>query len=183
MACSVEILLGVTGSIAAYKAAELVRLMTAREWGVSVVMTPAAERFVGELTFRTLTRRPVARDMFAPEAGAKPVHIALAQRADIYLIAPCSADILAKLAHGLADDVLCCTALAFKGPLLLAPSMNEAMWDHPAVRANLDVLTGRGVTIVSVGQGDLACGDTGRGRMAEPRTILDAVDALLPADR
>ena len=174
-----HILLGVTGSIAAYKAADLVRLMTAREWDVSVVMTRAAKQFVGELTFRTLSRNPVSVEMFAETAEWKAGHISLAEWADLLVIAPCTANMVATLAHGLADDLLSCTALAFDGPLVIAPAMNEKMWDHPAVQANMETLKERGAGVVEVGTGDLACGRQGRGRMAEPEQIVTAVsDAI-----
>jgi phosphopantothenoylcysteine decarboxylase/phosphopantothenate--cysteine ligase len=176
---SPHILLGVTGSIAAYKAAELVRLFKAKGWDVSVVMTRAATRFVSELTFRTLSQNPVAVDMF-PEGGDwLPEHISLADRADIMVIAPCTANVMAKLAHGLADDLLSCTALATQAAMLLAPAMNVKMWDHPATRANLKTLQARGVQIVDVGSGDLACGYQGKGRMADVDDIVDAVETLL----
>jgi len=175
MAQKKHVLLGVTGSIAAYKAAELVRLMIIREWEVSVVMTRAATEFVSELTFRTLSRNPVAVEMFAERETWRPEHIALADWADVYLIAPCTANVVAKLAHGLADDLLTCTALATRAPLLIAPAMNEKMWEHPATQANVATLKARGVRIVEVGEGELACGYEGRGRMAAPETILQAV--------
>jgi phosphopantothenoylcysteine decarboxylase/phosphopantothenate--cysteine ligase len=174
-----HVLLGVTGSIAAYKAAELVRLMKARDWDVSVVMTLAATRFVGELTFRTLSRNPVAVDMFKESTEWRPEHISLAERADAMLIAPCTANVMAKLAHGLADDLLTCTALATEAPLVLAPAMNEKMWDHPATRANTALLRARGARFVEVGSGDLACGYQGRGRMADVGLIMDAVVEVL----
>ena len=132
MAISKEIVLGVTGSIAAYKAAEIVRLIRKRGWEVSVIMTRAATAFITELTLRTLARRPVAMDMFRDTDVWEVEHIALADRADALLIAPCTANVLAKLAHGLADDPLSCTALACRAPLLIAPAMNARMWDHPA---------------------------------------------------
>lgn len=174
-----RIVLGVTGSIAAYKAAELVRLMTKRGWDVSVVMTRAATQFVGELTFRTLSRKPVAVDMFAPAPTWQPEHIALADRADVLAIAPCTANVLAKLAHGIADDELTCTALACPAPLVLAPAMNVNMWNHPATQANLATLRARGAAVVEPGEGDLACGYEGKGRMAEPEQVLAAVARCL----
>jgi phosphopantothenoylcysteine synthetase/decarboxylase len=171
-----QVVLGVTGSIAAYKAAELVRRLVAREWTVWVVMTRSATEFVSELTFRTLSRNPVAVDMFRRVEDWRPEHIALAERADVLAIAPCTANVLAKLAHGVADDPLSCTALACKAPLVVAPAMNEGMWDHPATRANVATLRSRGVHLVDVGTGDLACGCEGRGRMAEVDAIVAAVE-------
>ncbi|MFH1478083.1 MAG: flavoprotein [Verrucomicrobiota bacterium] len=175
MADNKHIVLGVTGSIAAYKAAELARLMIKKNWEVSVVMTRAATRFVGELTFRTLTRRSVALDMFQETEAWRPTHIALAEWADALVIAPCTANVMAKLAHGLADDALSATALACQAPLVVAPAMNKKMWDHPATRENLRLLKSRGVVIVDVEQGELACGYEGRGRLAAPETIMKAV--------
>ncbi len=176
-----EIVLGVTGSIAAYKAAELVRLMVRTGWDVHVVMTAAAARFVTPLTFRTLSRRPVVLDAFEDPEEWVPGHIALAERAAVLVVAPCTANVLAKLAHGLADDALSATALACRAPLVLAPAMNTGMWDHPATRANLALLRQRGARIVEAGTGDLACGTSGKGRMAEPDLVMQAVQRALPA--
>jgi phosphopantothenoylcysteine decarboxylase/phosphopantothenate--cysteine ligase len=177
-----HIVLGVTGSIAAYKAAELVRIMRTRDWDVSVIMTESALEFVGDLTFRTLSRNPVGIDMFEESGSWMPDHISFAERADVLLIAPCTANVLAKLANGLADDLLSCTALATKAPVLIAPAMNVNMWEHPATRANVDLLRSRGVHIVDVGSGDLACGYQGRGRMAALDDIIAAVAARLGLD-
>lgn len=174
-----QIVLGVTGSIAAYKAAELVRLMISRQWDVRVVMTAAAAHFVGELTFRTLSQNPVAVDMFADRPEWKPEHISLADRADVMVISPCTANVMAKLAHGLADDLLTCTALATRAPLVVAPAMNEKMWEHPATQANAAVLRERDVRMVDVGSGDLACGYQGKGRLASLDDILAAVASAL----
>lgn len=169
-----HIVLGVTGSIAAYKAAELVRQFKIRGWDVSVIMTQAAARFVGELTFRTLSQNPVLVDMFEKTEDWNPVHISYAERASLLLIAPCTANVIAKLAHGLADDSLTATALACSAPLLIAPAMNEKMWDHPATRANVAALKQRGVEFIDVAEGDLACGRKGRGRMADVDAIVAA---------
>jgi phosphopantothenoylcysteine synthetase/decarboxylase len=176
-----RVVLGVTGSIAAYKAAELVRLMRKRDWQVRVIMTRAATRFVGELTFQTLSQNPVAVEMFDPDVEWVPGHIALADDADVMVIAPCTANVMAKLAHGLADDLLSATALASGAPLVVAPAMNVKMWDHPATQANLATLRGRGVRIVDVGVGDLACGYEGKGRLAELEDIMAAVADVLEA--
>lgn len=170
-----HVLVGVTGSIAAYKAAELVRLMKKAGWDVTVVMTEAATCFVGPLTFRTLSGNPVAVEMFPDPAPETVPHIALSDWADTMVIAPCTANVMAKLAHGIADDLLTCTALACTAPLVVAPAMNEKMWDHPATQANLGVLRERGVQVIEVASGDLACGYQGRGRLAELETILAAV--------
>ena len=174
-----HIVLGVTGSIAAYKAADLTRLMMKRKWNVSVVMTAAATRFVGELTFRTLSRNAVGVDMFDPGLEWMPDHIGLADRADVLAIAPCTANVIAKLAQGLADDLLCATALACRAPLLIAPAMNDNMWDHPATRNNVRLLKERGVLWVEPATGDLACNRQGRGRMAEPDAIAAAIATVL----
>ncbi len=172
-------IVGVTGSIAAYKAVELTRLMKKRGWEVSVIMTAAATRFVGELTFRTLSQNPVGVEMFDPGIEWNPDHIALADRADVVVIAPCTANVLAKLAHGLCDDLLSATVLACRAPLVLAPAMNENMWNHPATRANVRTLKERGACWVEPGAGDLACGREGRGRLADTAAIVEiAVQAL-----
>ncbi len=174
-----QIVLGVTGSIAAYKAAELVRLMVKKPWDVSVIMTQAATRFVGELTFKTLTRRPVVTDMFAETEAWRPTHISLAELADVLVIAPCTANVMAKLAQGLADDALSATALACTAPLVIAPAMNERMWRHPATRENLRLLKARRAVVVDVGRGELACGAEGRGRMAPLEDIIAAAEKAL----
>ncbi|MBI2437946.1 MAG: phosphopantothenoylcysteine decarboxylase [Lentisphaerae bacterium] len=178
MAEAKHIVLGVTGSIAAYKAAELARLMLKNQWEVAVVMTVAATRFIGELTFRSLTGRPVVVDMFAEVEWRTP-HVALADWADVLVIAPCTANVLAKLAHGLADDALSATALACVAPLVLAPAMNEKMWQHPATRENARLLKARGALLVEPEQGELACGYAGWGRLADLEKIMRAVEAAL----
>lgn len=179
MAEKKHIVLGVTGSIAAYKAAELVRLICKKGWDVSVVMTPAATRFVSELTFRTLSRRPVTVDVFEKVVAWEPTHVSLADRADVMLIAPCTANVIAKLAHGLADDALTATALACPATLIIAPAMNENMWKHPATRENVGILKSRGVVVVDVEQGELACGCPGQGRMAQLEVIMAALEKAL----
>ena len=181
-AMSREIVLGVTGSIAAYKAAELVRLMVKKNWGVSVVMTESAAKFVAPLTFQTLSRRPVAMDQFTSLDGWSPNHITLARRASALVVAPCTANVLAKLAVGIADDELTSTALACRAPLVIAPAMNDAMFEHPATQENLATLKRRGAIVVSPSEGELACGATGRGRLAELGEIMAAVEAVLPPE-
>ena len=176
---SKRVLLGVTGSIAAYKAAELVRLLCKAGCEVTVVMTAAATRFVAPLTFRTLSGNPVAVDMFPEPPPERVPHIALADWADALVVAPCTANVAAKLAHGIADDLLSCTALACDAPLVLAPAMNVRMWRHGAVTANLAVLRERGAVVLEVGSGELACGTEGPGRMLEPAAIADAVLGVL----
>jgi phosphopantothenoylcysteine decarboxylase/phosphopantothenate--cysteine ligase len=174
-----HIVLGVTGSIAAYKAVELVRLMVKRSWTVSVVMTRAAAEFVTPLTFQTVSRQAVGTGLFDEKDGWHPEHIAYADRADVFVVAPCTANVIAKLAHGLADDLLSCTALATRAPVVIAPAMNVKMWEHPATQANVATLKARGAMLVGPAAGDLACGYEGAGRMAEPETILTAVDQVV----
>jgi phosphopantothenoylcysteine decarboxylase/phosphopantothenate--cysteine ligase len=175
------VLLGVTGSIAAYKACELTRLFVKAGHDVHVVMTKAATQFVTPLAFRTLSRNPVPTDLFDEPDEWVPGHISLAERADVLVVAPCTANVMAKLAHGLADDLLTATALATKAPLVIAPAMNTGMWENPATQANLATLSARGVAFVDAGTGDLACGTTGKGRMADPLAIADAVHHVLAA--
>jgi len=174
-----NIVLGVTGSIAAYKAAELLRLMKKSGWLVSVVMTPAATRFVGELTFQTLSRNPVLVDEFERKEAWDPAHVSLADCADVLVIAPCTANVIAKLAHGLADDALTSTALACKAPLVIAPAMNENMWLNPATQDNLRIIKSRGAIIINPERGQLACGWEGEGRLAPPDKIMKAVEKAL----
>jgi phosphopantothenoylcysteine synthetase/decarboxylase len=174
-----HVVLGVTGSIAAYKAAELVRLFRKRGWGVSVIMTAAATEFVTPLTFQTLSREPVGLGLFDEKDSWHPEHLSYAERADVLVIAPCTANVIAKLAHGLADDLLTCTALATQAPVVVAPAMNHGMWRHPATRENVGTLKRRGVRIVDVETGELACGVTGQGRLASVEAVMAAVDQVL----
>ena len=178
-----NIVLGVTGSIAAYKAAELVRLMQKEGWDVRVAMTAAATKFVAPLTFQTLSRNKVVTDMFEPVADWKPEHIDLATWADSFVVAPCTANVAAKLAHGIADDTLTASALAFGPKVVVAPAMNDAMFANPATQANLATLAARGATVVTPGEGELACGTSGRGRLADLPDILAAVAAALKTGR
>ncbi len=172
-----HIALGVTGGIAAYKACDLVSRLVKQGAQVRVVLTEHACRFVPPLTFETLSGNPAYTDTFAPRAEME--HISLAKWADALVIAPATANCLAKLANGIADDLLSTTALAMNAPLLIAPAMNANMWRHPATRANLDVLLSRSVRTVGPGTGRLACGDDDVGRMAEPAEIIEALDALM----
>ena len=169
-----KILLGVGGGIAAYKAAELARLLMQQDHQVQVAMTRAATEFVQPLTFAALTGRKVLTDLFAIESAIE--HISVAQEHEVLVIAPATADLMAKMAHGLADDFLTTTYLAFTGTVILAPAMNVNMWQHPATQANLAALQRRGHTIVEPGSGYLACGMTGPGRIAEPEEIVLAVE-------
>ncbi len=171
--------LGVTGGIGAYKAVELVRLLQKRGHDVQAVMTRAARRFVGPITFEAITRHPVITSQFTPGLNADIEHIALASGLDLLLVAPATANIIGKFAHGIADDFLSSLYLATRAPVLVAPAMNTNMWEHPAVRANVDALGARGVRFVDPGEGYLACGWIGRGRLAEPEAIAKAADALL----
>ena len=170
------IVIGVTGSIAAYKACELVRLFVKNGDDVHVVMTESAKEFVTPLTFRTLSKNPVQCDMFADPLSWKPEHVSLAVAADVLLVAPATANILAKMAHGIADDLLSSIALATRAPVWVAPAMNDGMWDNPATQENLDCLKRRGVRIVAPAVGELACGTSGPGRMAEPEVVFAAVE-------
>jgi phosphopantothenoylcysteine decarboxylase / phosphopantothenate---cysteine ligase len=178
-----KILLGVSGGIAAYKAADLVRRLREAGSDVRVVMTAAAQAFVSPLTFQALSGQEVRMDLLDPRAEAGMGHIELARWADLILIAPATADLLARLAHGLADDLLTTLVLASDAPLAVAPAMNQAMWRHPATRDNLRTLRGRGVRVLGPGEGSQACGDSGPGRMLEPTEIAAALSprSSLPA--
>ncbi len=165
-----RILLGVSGGIAAYKACELLRLLVKRGHEVVPLVTSGAERFVNAETFRALARRPAGDDVY--------LHLT---RADLLVVAPCTANTLGKLAYGLADNVLTEAALAHRGPVLLAPAMNPRMWSHPATRANADTLRARGVILIGPDEGETAEGEFGVGRMAEPEEIADAAEKLLAA--
>ena len=167
-----KVVLGVTGSIAAYKACELVRLLVKRGDEVHVVMTEHARAFVTPLTFQTLSRNPVECNLFEDPQDWKPEHISLAAAADLVVVAPATANILAKMVHGIADDLLSSTLLATKAPVVVAPAMNDGMWTNPATQANVAALVARGVRVVQPGTGELACGTSGTGRMAEPSEIL-----------
>ena len=171
--------LGVSGGIGAYKAVEVARGLQQRGHDVAAVMTANAQRFVGPLTFEAITRRRVAADQFAPGINADIDHVALASSLDLLLIAPATADVIGKLANGIADDFLSSLYLAVTAPVLVAPAMNTNMLSHAAVRANLDTLAARGARFVEPGDGYLACGWVGRGRLAEPETIVAAADGLL----
>jgi phosphopantothenoylcysteine decarboxylase/phosphopantothenate--cysteine ligase len=172
------IVVGVTGGIAAYKAVEVARQFTLLDCEVKVVMTGHATQLVGPATFRAITGNRVAVAMFAEE-DAPIQHITLAREADLFVIAPATANILAKMAHGIADDLLSTTLLATRAPILVAPAMNREMWAHPATRANLETLKQRGVQIVGPESGSLACGEEGEGRMAEPDRIVESALNIL----
>jgi phosphopantothenoylcysteine decarboxylase/phosphopantothenate--cysteine ligase len=169
-----RVLLGVTGGIAAYKAAYLARLLRERGADVQVVMTPAATRFVGPDTFAALTGREVHSDVF--ERTEDVLHVRLAHEADVAVVAPGTANLIARLAQGVADDLLTSILLEFRGPVVVAPAMHTGMWGHPATIRNVDLLRERAVTIVGPGEGSLAAGDQGLGRMAEPEEIVTALE-------
>jgi phosphopantothenoylcysteine decarboxylase / phosphopantothenate---cysteine ligase len=174
-----RILLGVTGGIAAYKGADLVRRLVERGAEVQVVMTAAAREFVTPTTFQALSGRAVRTELWDAAAEAAMGHIELARWADLVLIAPASADFLARLAHGLADDLLATLCLASAAPLAVAPAMNRQMWAHPATEANVALLAQRGVHVLGPGVGEQACGEQGLGRMLEPLDIVARVAPLL----
>jgi len=182
-----NVALGVGGGIAAYKAAELTRELMERGFGVQVIMTAAAQEFVRPLTFASLTGRKVITDLFGPSGAPQSSeatlssaieHIQVAQDNDVLVIAPATADLLAKLAHGFAGDFLTTVYLAFTGPVLIAPAMNANMWGHPATQENLRLLRARGHSIVEPEEGFLACGMVGPDRLAEPNRIAQAVAAM-----
>jgi phosphopantothenoylcysteine decarboxylase/phosphopantothenate--cysteine ligase len=184
----VRVVLGVGGGIAAYKAAELVRALSERGFEVQVVITKAGQEFVRPLTFAALTGRKVITDMFPPAGSGETLasaleHIQVATESALLVVAPATADLLAKFAHGLADDFLSTLYLAFNGPVVLAPAMNSHMWAHPATQQNVEVLRSRGHVMVGPDEGWLACGMVGPGRLAEPERIADAVSAALAARR
>jgi phosphopantothenoylcysteine decarboxylase/phosphopantothenate--cysteine ligase len=170
-----KILLGVGGGIAAYKAAELSRLLMQQEHELQAILTRSAEQFIRPLTFAALTGRKALTDLFEIEDAIE--HIAVAQAHEMLVIAPATADLMAKLAHGLADDFLTTLYLAFTGPVLIAPAMNVNMWEHAATQENLETLRRRGNRIVEPDSGYLACGMTGPGRMADPAAIVEAIEA------
>jgi len=174
-----RVALGVTGGIAAYKAAEIVRGLTRAGCDVHVLMTEHAQRFITPLTLQTLSGNRVLTDDWDLGQGADIQHITLTRGLDLFLVAPATANVLARMAHGLADDFLTTFHLAVTAPVVVAPAMNVWMWEHPATRANVALLKGRGVRVIDPGVGDLACGDEGVGRMAEPASIVGEALALL----
>jgi phosphopantothenoylcysteine decarboxylase/phosphopantothenate--cysteine ligase len=173
-----KILLGVTGSIAAYKACELVRLFVKNGDEVTVVMTDAATKFVSPLSFQTLSRNPVFVDQFAPPVSWKPEHISLAEAADLVVVAPATANTIAKMRYGIADNLLSAVLLATRAPTVVAPAMNTGMWESAVTQENIAVLTARGVVVVEPDDGELACGVKGKGRMMEPEAILNAIAGM-----
>ena len=181
-----KIALGVTGGIAAYKAAEIARRLQERDLRVQVIMTDAAQEFVRPLTFAALTGEKVITEMFSQRDSNSTLdssveHIGVAQSIDALLVAPATAATLARFAHGLAEDFLSTLYLATTAPVVVAPAMNVNMWRHPATQANLQTLRARGVTIVEPGEGYLACGMTGEGRLADTEVIVEALLARIAA--
>lgn len=174
-----RIIVGVSGGIAAFKAAELCSLLKKEGAQVRVVMTQHATQFVAPLTFETLTQSPVYVDLFAPPSAYEMEHISWAQWGDAFLIAPATANVIAKMAAGIADDALTTLYLSFEGPVVVAPAMNTRMWQHPATQANIATLKGRGVTIVEPEAGPLACGEEGVGRLASPATLVNTLANLV----
>lgn len=177
-----SVVLGVTGSIAAYKAADLASRLTKLGREVQVVMTREAREFITPLTLQVLSKRPVVSDLFDEKEGWQPGHIELADRADLLLIAPATAQIVAELAHGFSNHALAAIALATRAPILLAPAMNGKMWLHPATLENVAVLKQRGVHFVGPEEGLLACGYEGVGRLWPVEGIVEAVEELLGRD-
>ncbi len=183
MSARKNIVLGGTGSIAAYKAAELTSQLIKQGCDVRVVMTADALHFITPLPFKTLSRHPVVTDLYDEEEGWKPAHIELADEADLLLIAPATANSIAKLALGLANDALSCVALALNASakVLIAPAMNGKMWLHPATQQNVSTLKGRGVEFIGPEEGLLSCGYEGLGRLWPVEKVLTRALALLPA--
>ena len=173
--------LGVTGGIGAYKAVEIARLLDKRGHRVRAVMTRAAARFVGPVTFEAITRQPVITSQFRAGMNADIEHIALASEIGLLLVAPATANLIGKFANGIADDFLSTLYLATRAPVVIAPAMNTQMWDHAAVRENVDRLRARGVHFVDPGEGYLACGWVGKGRLAEPEAVVEAATRVLDA--
>ncbi len=175
-----RVLVYVGGSVAAFKAAEVVTILRRRGAEVRVAMTPAATRFLGPLTLQSLSGHPVVIDLFeAAEAGHGMEHLHLSEWAELQLAVAASANLIARISLGLADDAVTATALACRAPLLVAPAMETAMWDHPATRGHVETLRSRGVVMVGPGVGRLASGREGPGRMAEPEEIVAAVETVL----
>ena len=177
------VVLGVTGGIAVYKACELLRLLQKRGMDVFVVMTQNACRFVAPLTFETLSGHPVAVDTFDRPQTWEVEHIALAKRADLFLIVPATANIIGKMACGIADDMLSTTVMATRAPVMIAPAMNTGMWENPAVQQNIKTLTMRGVHVVMPASGHLACGDSGAGKLEDIEVIARRAEEVLFAKR
>src|SRR5436190_9083226 len=178
-----RLLLGVTGGVAAYKVAELARLLQGNNVEVRVAMTEAATRFVTPVTFEALTGKPVATDLWDASFDNNMAHIELSRGAEAVVVAAASADFIAKLAHGIADDLLSTTCVARNCPLLVAPAMNVEMWENPATQRNVALLRADGITLLGPAAGDQACGEVGFGRMLEPEEMLQSILAFLAPKR
>ncbi|MCA9087415.1 MAG: phosphopantothenoylcysteine decarboxylase [Planctomycetaceae bacterium] len=174
-----EILLGVSGGVAAYKAADLCSQLVQKGARVTVVLTPAAQQFIGKTTFEALTGRPVYQQLFDPQEHFIGEHIGLARRAELFVIAPATAHTIGRLAHGLADDLLTTLALAVICPVLLAPAMNNEMWSKPAVQRNIAQVQADGLHVLGPADGWLSCGNIGPGRMMEPAALVTRIEELL----
>ena len=174
-----EIILGVTGSIAAYKACDITNRLKEQGFNVNVVMTDEAKYFISPLTLQHLSGNKVVTEMFELPDNYDPLHTSLADKADLILVAPATANMFAKVAHGICDDLLSTTLCAcWAKPTIFAPAMNNRMWENPAVQANVETLTKRGVHLVGPEEGRLAWGDSGPGRMSEPRDIMDTIEKI-----
>ena len=174
-----ELLIGISGGIAAYKSAEFVSRCVQADMRCTVVMTDHAKHFIGATTFEALTGQPVYQSLFQPQEHFKGEHIALAERAHLFCIAPATANVIAKLANGIADDLLTTLALSFTGPILIAPAMNKEMWAKPVVQRNISQLRSDSYLIQEPGEGWLSCRTVGVGRMAEPETLYHRVSTIL----
>ncbi len=174
-----ELLICITGGIAAYKVATVVSTLVQKNAALTVAMSESATKLIGPPTFRALTGRAVCTDLWAQEISADIEHISLSDRADLVIVAPATANILAKMAAGIADDLVSTTLLAVEGPVLLAPAMNVRMWSNPATQRNIEILKQRGHILVGPESGWQACGHVGIGRMAEPQTIVQAIEEIL----
>ncbi|MFW5998373.1 MAG: bifunctional phosphopantothenoylcysteine decarboxylase/phosphopantothenate--cysteine ligase CoaBC [Bacillota bacterium] len=170
-----NIVLGITGGIAAYKVVQVASNLAQKNYEVKVVMTESAVEFVTPLTFRTITQNPVETDLFSPPQNFKVKHVSLAKQADIFLIAPATANFISKMASGIADDLLSTLILATEAPIIVAPSMNVNMYNNPIIQDNMDYLKDKGIEIISPDSGYLACGDTGKGRLPEPELLTELV--------
>ena len=174
-----NLLLGVSASIAAYRACDLITDLRAKNFSVTAVMTKDARHFITPLVLESFTAHDVVEDFFSVQGRTKPIHIELAKRSDLILIAPATADVIAKLSYGLADDVLTCAVLAFDGPVVVVPAMNEKMYAHEATQENISRLKKRGVVFVPPVEGHLVCSDQGMGHIASNAAILKAVEVSL----
>lgn len=174
-----NVILGITGSVAAFKAAELASILNKEGKDVHVIMTNASKHFITPLTFQSLTKHKVYADMFEEIAYEDIRHISLAKRADVFVIAPASANIIGKIANGIADDMLTTVVMATKAPVIICPAMNTAMYENPIVKGNIDKLTQLGYHFVAPKESLLACGDLGRGALADVSDILSAINKIL----